>query len=116
MSLKNRRFLTAALVVSLYSQIQIAGHGQPALGVKIAYACWRGDNLEICVMDGDGGNQIRLTEDPAYDSEPSWSPDGGRIAFSRDHHIHVMDSDGRNLLKLTAGSEPTWPPEGARIA
>ena len=119
MLFKVRRFFTAALVVSLFIQIQISGHGHAAMGAKIAYACWRDDNLEICVMDGDGGNQVRLTEHPAYDTEPSWSPDGTWIAFSRDYHIHVMDADGGNLMQIaknTRGWDPAWSPDGTKIA
>ena len=36
---------------------------------------------EIYVMNADGSNQVRLTNNPAYDMSPAWSPDGTRIAF-----------------------------------
>ena len=36
---------------------------------------------EIYVMDADGGNQQRLTENRHIDSQPSWSPDGKRIVL-----------------------------------
>ena len=69
--------------------------------------------FEIYVMDADGGNQRRLTNNPASDLSPSWSPDGKRIAFisDRDGHAHrripgwhtseiyVMDADGSNQLQ-----------------
>jgi len=49
---------------------------------------------------------------------PSWSPDGGQIAFSSFRNgsfgIHVMDEDGSNLTRLTEdgalGIEPSWSP------
>ena len=116
MSFKARRLAGTVLVVSLFIQMQIAVNGYAARGIKIAFTCWRDGNYEICVMDGDGDNEVRLTDDPAKDHEPSWSPDGTRIAFNRDHHIYVMDSDGRNLMELTGGSEPAWSPDGAKIA
>ena len=116
MTFRAARFSAAALIVSLLVQMQIAESGYAAFGPKIAFTCKRDGNFDICVMDGDGGNEVRLTDDPAKDHEPSWSPDGTRIAFNRDHHIYVMDSDGRNLIELTHGSEPAWSPDGAKIA
>ena len=81
-----------------------------------------GGNYEIFVMDADGSNQTRLTDDPARDADPSWSPDGTRIAFasSRDrnwnYEIYVMDADGSNQTRLTDSpardSKPFWGPAG----
>ena len=82
---------------------------------------------EIYVMDADGGNQRRLTDNPARDYSPSWSPDGKRIVFSsdrdndRDHNIeiYVMDADGSNPERLTNNftedEYPAWSPDGKRI-
>ena len=118
MSLKARRMLGGALVFFLFIQMHIAGYAYAALQAKIAFTCVGMDgNRDICVMDGDGGNEIRLTDDPAWDEGPSWSPDGTRIAFSRNNSvIYVMDSDGRNLMKLSGGREPAWSPDGTKIA
>ena len=77
------------------------------------------------VMDADGGNQENLTNHPAYDRMPDWSPDGTKIAFvsSRDgagSQIYVMDADGKNVIKLTDGprhkGDPDWSPDGGKIA
>ena len=82
---------------------------------------------EIYVMDADGGNQQRLTENQKNDWHPSWSPDGERIAFSSDRkgdfenfEIYVMDADGGNQQNLTnhrsGDDSPSWSPDGKRIA
>ena len=82
---------------------------------------------EIYVMDVDGGNQQKLTENRKNDESPSWSPDGTRIVFSSDrkgdwvnYEIYVMDDDGGNLQRLTENRKndwsPSWSPDGERIA
>ena len=118
MSFKARRLAGTVFVVSLFIQIHIAVNGYASRGTKIAFTCVGVDgNRDICVMDGDGGNEVRLTEDPARDEGPSWSPDGTRIAFNNGHAIKVMDSDGQNLIELTPiGRAPAWSPDGTKIA
>ena len=91
---------------------------------QIVFHSDRDGNSEIYVMDADGKNQRNLTNDPAEDWSPSWSPDGQSIAFlsGRDGNdeIYVMDADGRKQRNLTndlAGDwEPSWSPDGQRIA
>ena len=48
---------------------------------RLAFHSNRDGNWNIYVMNADGTGQTRLTDDPAADSWPSWSPDGRRIAF-----------------------------------
>ena len=63
-------------------------------GNKIAFAAfsnvdrvgpWNA-NLDIFVMNADGTNPVRLTEDARFNWLPSWSPEGKRIAFERATH------------------------------
>ena len=125
MSIKVGRCLTTVAVFSLLIQIQFTVNGYAARGTKIAFTSTRQDGLrEIYVMDGDGGNQVRLTYHAGRDGGASWSPDGRRIAFvsNRDRgydRIYVMDSDGQNMKRLTKDStnrHPAWSPDGGRIA
>ena len=67
-------------------------------------------------MSHDGKKTHNLTNNPASDDSPSWSPDGTKIIFSsvRDgnNEIYVMDEDGRNVKRLTENkqrdSDPDW--------
>ena len=92
---------------------------------RIVFTSLRDGNPEIYVMDADGRNHENLTNHPAYDLEPDWSPDGTKIAFisGRDggrFQIHVMDADGKNVIRLTDGPGqkryPNWSPDGGKIA
>ena len=76
-----------------------------------------GITSEIYVMEANGGNQQRLTENRQNDWYPSWSPDGERIAIASDRkgdlenfEIYVMEADGGNQQKLTNNRDYDWGP------
>ena len=75
-------------------------------------------------MNVDDRNPQQLTNDRHLDNDPSWSPDGKRIAFASkrgpdwnkkdgDWDIYVMDTDGGNIQNLTNNPladdrQPAW--------
>ena len=75
-------------------------------------------------MEADGGNQENLTNNPASDDYPTWSPDGKKIAFVSNRNegyiqIWVIDADGKNPMRLTNGVWDQWldwSPDGKKIA
>jgi len=95
----------------------------PGRNGKIAFTSYRDGNPEIYTMEVDGSNVQRLTNNPASDFSPKWSPDGSRIAFVsiRDNNvdIYVMNADGSNQTRLTNNpgldESPEWSPDGTRI-
>jgi Tol biopolymer transport system component len=71
---------------------------------------------EIFVMNADGTNPIRLTNNTVRDSAPSWSPDGTKIVFqhfnatTNQAEIHVMNADGSGDTFVLPGQMPDWQP------
>jgi Tol biopolymer transport system component/DNA-binding winged helix-turn-helix (wHTH) protein len=97
----------------------------PALstdGKLLAYASDRSGegNLDIWVQYIGGGQPLRLTNDPADESQPSFSPDGSKIVFRSEigeGGIYVMPVlGGKPRLIATKGRNPRFSPDGTLIA
>jgi dipeptidyl aminopeptidase/acylaminoacyl peptidase len=90
---------------------------------RFVYVSERAGNLDIWMLDEEG-RDVQLTNDPAADLAPVWSPNGTGIAFEslRDGNseIYVMDADGSNQINLTRQEAddhaPSWSPDGKLIA
>ena len=110
-------------VMLLSGELWLIG-GLAAQGSRIVFSHLAFDNVEIYVMDADGGNRENLSNHPVDDMEPDWSPDGTKIAFVSNrndsvYQIYVMDADGMNQIRLTDGPlekrQPDWSPDGGKI-
>src|SRR5437879_512873 len=58
----------------------ILAHAAPV--EKILFASDRDGNFEIYVMNPDGTQNTRLTNNSAEDTSGRWSPDGNKIVFT----------------------------------
>lgn len=93
----------------------VAGCDRQRDGI-VTFQSNRDGNFEIYTMNADGSGQQRLTQHPANDISPVWSPDGSRIAFASDRDgtwdIYTMRADGSDLKQLTRGqganTAPSW--------
>ena len=113
-------------------------------GEHVVYAtCDYGGSYELARVHLDGTGVQRLTRGPRrFDSHPSWSPDGARIAFlvadfdvdgsTGDYpsgirpRLYTMAPDGTHLMELPVGTvdrdthlhyhRPQWSPDGRRLA
>ena len=107
-----------------YAQGQVAEGGTHGIPVG-------SDQLEfssIVVMDADGGNRHKVTNDAAYSGDSggvAWSPDGTKLVYARANSgaadppngraLFIIDVDGNNQHQLTpwdlsAGGTPDWSP------
>ncbi len=83
---------------------------------RIAFVSNRHGRHQIYIMNADGSNPKRLTNDNADDFGPDWSPHGKKIAFydllNGERHIYIMNPDGGNQTRLTNNTvddtEPDW--------
>ena len=81
-------------------------------------------NSEIFTIGPDGNGLARVTNNPANDVTPSWSPDGSKVAFAsgRDGkgEIYAINADGTGEKRLTdnaaVDTSPAWSPDGSKIA
>jgi len=79
---------------------------------------------DIYTMPITGGTPTRIAEGLPYETQPRFSPDGKRIAFTSDRgggdNIWIMNRDGSDKRQLTNESfrllnQPSWSPDGQFI-
>ncbi len=59
----------------------------------------------LYIVDAEGGKAEQLTSNPAYDSDPMWTPDGKSIVFSsyreKGKDIYMVSAEGGSPKRLT---------------
>lgn len=96
-------------------------------GTEVAFVLRssRGD-ADLFVSRLDGSNRRNLSNNPAIETSPTWSPSGRQIAFVSDRshtglgQIYICDSDGSNVRRIVKeggdADSPSWSPDGKWIA
>jgi dipeptidyl aminopeptidase/acylaminoacyl peptidase len=80
-------------------------------------------NAEIYLMDADGENRHRMTNNPAADGHPQWSPDGKWILFVSSRNegqqawlLPVNGGEPHQATRFSTGvSDPLWTADGKNI-
>ena len=72
----------------------------------------------------EGGDAVAITRGMAFDSQPSYSPDGSHIAFVSDRdgaeNVWIANSDGSDPTQVTREEHslfvsPSWTPDGEYV-
>jgi WD40 repeat protein len=96
----NRVFLIAALALGGLT-------ARAADSSQYVLVSGKSGNAELVLIDPTDatGQPKNLTNHPARDCYPAWSPDGKLIAFASDRdnagNIYAMDADGKNVRAVT---------------
>ncbi|MFB0516261.1 MAG: hypothetical protein ACETWG_06620 [Candidatus Neomarinimicrobiota bacterium] len=84
-------------------------------GKHIAIASGR-ENSEIYILNADGSDMQRITNNEIKEEYVLWSPDGTRLTFIAGSirtggHICIINSDGTGLTQITTGEAKYFTPE-----
>lgn len=96
--------------------LQVAWAPDGRLAVAFSYS------NQVRIFDADGTPLRTLTVAPAGADarDPSWSPDGTRLAFTEgpypDSRVVVAAADGSSVRLFGPGSAPVWSPDGTLLA
>ncbi|MCF8243436.1 MAG: DUF5050 domain-containing protein [Melioribacteraceae bacterium] len=90
---------------------------------KIAFQSNRAGKQQIFIINSDGSNLIRITNNSSNDEHPAWSADGSMITFVSDRdgnsEIYTMKSDGTDQKNISnhpaEDRHPNWSPDGRKI-
>ena len=104
-------------------------------GRQIVFTGLEGGWSDLYIVNADGSDLRRLTNDPFAELMPSWSPDGSSIAFTTDRGpdtdfqqlrfgnlriaLYHLDGDSITILRrMEEGKNinPVWAPDGRSLA
>ncbi len=124
-----RDFASVVVGLLLVTSAAACGSAEPIgphadIDFTMALVSARDGNDEIYGVDATGA-LINLTGHADHDREPVWSPDGQRIAFTRQNgparEVMVLDLGRGTVTNVSNDAtaddyEPSWAPDGVRLA
>jgi Tol biopolymer transport system component len=103
---------------TIYLPVIFNGSPTYPVGITtIAFASNQDGDFDIYKMNPDGSGVTKLTNLPGNEDEPDWSPDGNKIAFTKDgNSICVLEVSYSVINCLRSGFSPDFSPDGTKIA
>jgi len=108
--------------------VKIPGGIPEHIGGEWRYLAWSPDGVWFAGQSGQGlvkqpvsgGHTSVLDPSTGWqEGQPTWSPDGTRIAYVKGDDIFVMNADGSGQARLTdhpaSDRYPHWSPDGSKI-
>jgi TolB protein len=118
-----------AVVTGLAALLALVGSDAGAASTRpvIAFGSERGGPVRIAVLGlPPGAQRILRSRSAGMDVQPTWSPDGNRLAIAtsdatgQDFDIATVAPNGSARKKITSGAawdeKPAWSPNGKWIA
>jgi Tol biopolymer transport system component len=108
----------------VHTDVAASGPSVSPDGTRVAYSAYYANvGYDIVVTNVDGSGLVRLTQDSARDSSPTWSASGKQIAFVSDRdgsaRLYKMNADGSGVTAISPAGfgveNPEWAPSGGRI-
>ena len=115
------RTSVAALLGALVLAGVVAGAGSAAYSGKPGLIFFDMNNT-IFAVRSSGGPLQALTEGDSQDNSPAVSPNGRKVAFTREDFLAIMNVDGTHLRLAFRpngdehDSQPVWSPDGSMLA
>ena len=93
-------------------------------GRRILFCSDHKGRHDIHIMNADGTDAQPIFTEPRYRVEPTWSPDGKRIAYIASSRLvgrslHIAPTNGQSgkpIVQVGTGGQPDWSPDGTEIA
>ena len=108
-------YIAGAIILLIGFLLALDIYGQASDVKHIAFTSRRTGNSDIYIMDLGGKNIRNLTDHPAWDFAPTFSPNGRWMAYVSDRDIYLMNSRTKERHRLTEGRSPDWSPDGEAI-